>query len=232
MQKAENSDQPTVISQRLTRLHQTGSGRLALRGAMLYLIVVQGPNVGRCYPLANGEITIGRQPGHAITVADDLVSRNHARIVAERGQAILADLGSTNGTLLNGERLTGPRPVRPGDRVQIGPIVFQVSSTSSSELARSDLAHARVLRTRWHERGQSNQPVYELRNGRMFRTGWHEYGPSQLAEYELRGTFLYRTPHHPAGASRTPDYEIRERALYRTSWHERGAQAHPDFQLE
>lgn len=231
MQKAEQGEQPTLVSQRLTRLQGTGSGRLALRGGMLYLIVAQGPNLGRCYPLAAGEITIGRQPGQAITLADDRVSRAHARIVAERGQALLTDLGSTNGTYLNGDLVTGPRPIRPGDRVQIGGSIFQVSSTSSAELGQFALAQGGVLRTRWHERGQSHQPVYELRGTFLYRTGWHEYGPSQSPEYELRGSFVYRTAHHPAGASRTPDYEIRDRALYRTNWHERGPQATPDFQI-
>lgn len=231
MQKPDSSEHPTAVSRRLTELHQTGSGRLALRGAMLYLIVVQGPNSGRCYSLSNGEITIGRQQGHTITLADALVSRNHARLVVERGQGVLTDLGSTNGTFVNGERVQGSRPLRPGDRVQIGGGAFQLSTSSSAELGQMALADGQIARTRWHERGQSTQPVYELRSGRIYRTGWHERGPSRFPEYEVRGTFVYRTVHHEQGPSRVPDYEIRDRALYRTNWHDRRAQATPDFEI-
>jgi pSer/pThr/pTyr-binding forkhead associated (FHA) protein len=232
MDKGGNAEQATTIARRLTGLHQTGSGRLALRGAMLYLIVVHGPNVGRCYPLANGEVTFGRQQGNTIVLADDLVSRNHARIVAERGQAILSDLGSTNGTYLNGELLDAPRRLRPGDCVQVGGVAFQVSTTSSAELPYASLPDSKVVRTRWHERGQSNQPVYELRSGRLYRTGWHEYGPSRLPDYELRGTFFYRVIHHERETSRVPDYEIRDRALFRTSWHPLGAHENPDYEIQ
>lgn len=232
MQKPDNTEQSAIVARRLNGLHQTGSGRLALRGAMLYLIVAEGPNAGRCYPLANGEITIGRQQGHTITLVDDLVSRNHARIAAERGQGIVTDLGSTNGTFLNGKQVEGSHPLRPGDRLQIGAAVFHVSATSSSELGNATLPNARIVRSRWHERGQSSQPVFELRTGRLYRTGWHERGPSQFPDYEVRGTFVYRTAHHERGPSRIPDYEIRDRGLYRTSWHDQGTRAQPDYEIE
>jgi len=231
MHKSDNIEQSTLISRRLTGLHQTGSGRLALRGAMLYLIVVEGPNAGRCYPLTNGEITIGRQGGHTIVLTDDRVSRNHARIAAERGQAILTDLNSTNGTFVNAVRVQGQKTLSPGDCVQIGSAAFQVSASSSSELGRAALPHGKIVRSRWHERGQSNGPVYELRSGRLYRTGWHERGPSQFADYEVRGTFVYRTAHHERGLSRIPDYEIRDHCLYRTNWHEQGTRTHPDYEI-
>lgn len=232
MQKSDNVEQSTLISRRLTGLHQTGSGRLALRGSMLYLIVIEGTSVGRCYPLANAEITIGRQPGNTIVLADDSVSRNHARIAAERGQAIVTDLNSTNGTFVNGERVHGQQSLRPGDRVEIAGAAFQVSTSSSSELGRAALPNGKIMRSRWHERGMSNQPVYDLRSGRLYRTGWHERGPSQFPDYEVRGTFVYRTAHHEGGLSRIPDYEIRDRCLYRTGWHERGFRTHPDYEIE
>ncbi len=170
MQKSDTTEPSATIARRLTGLNQTGSGRLALRGAMLYLIIVEGPNTGRCYPLANGEITIGRQQGNTITIADDLVSRRHARIAAERGQGILTDLGSTNGTFVNGKRVHGSLPLRPGDRVQIGGVAFQLSTSSSAELGQAALANGRIVRTRWHERGPSTQPVYELDGEQV--AGW------------------------------------------------------------
>jgi hypothetical protein len=231
MQKSDATEQATLISRRLTGLNQTGSGRLALRGAMLYLIVAEGPNVGRCYPLSNGEITIGRQGGHTIVLADDRVSRNHARIAADRGQAVLTDLNSTNGSFVNDARVQGQKALNPGDRVQIGSATFQVSTSSSSELGRAAMPNAKIIRSRWHERGHSNEPVYELRSGRLYRTGWHERGPSQFADYEVRGTFVYRTAHHERGLSRLADYEIRDRCLFRTGWHDGGARNRPDYEI-
>lgn len=168
----------------------------------------------------------------------------------------MRDLGSTNGTFLNGQRLdTAPHPLRPGDLLQMGGTIFRVAETpppGSGSLAkrapmttnrltattnqmpapdRAAVKDCGVLRTQWHERGASSQPVFELRRGRLYRTPWHELGPSQFPEYELRGTFLYRTAHHEGGVSRTPDYELRDNQFYRTGWHQRGPQRQPEYQV-
>ena len=73
-----------------------------------------------------GELTIGRAGGCAIALPDDtFVSQIHARIFERNGDAWVEDLGSTNGTLLNGKPLTAPRQLRRGDRVQIGASVLE-----------------------------------------------------------------------------------------------------------
>ena len=69
--------------------------------------------------------TIGRERACDMTLADETVSRWHASL--ERGAAggwLLADLGSMNGTRLNGWRVSGPMPVRPGDLVSFGALTF------------------------------------------------------------------------------------------------------------
>src|SRR5580765_4405754 len=64
---------------------------------------------------------IGRNEGNTIVLEDDLASRNHAIVqTSESGVYYLTDLGSTNGTLVNGSRVTVPVVLRPGDKVQIG----------------------------------------------------------------------------------------------------------------
>ena len=66
-----------------------------------------------------------------MTLADETVSRWHASLEQSGGGWLLADLGSTNGTRLNGWRVTGPMPVRPGDMVSFGAATFVLSDRPS-----------------------------------------------------------------------------------------------------
>ncbi len=68
--------------------------------------------------------TIGREPTCDMTLGDMTVSRLHASLQREAGGWLLMDLGSTNGTRLNGWRVTTPSPVRPGDYVSFGDATF------------------------------------------------------------------------------------------------------------
>ncbi|HVG60335.1 MAG TPA: FHA domain-containing protein, partial [Hyalangium sp.] len=83
------------------------------------LLLLTGPSSGRRYELVS-EISIGRSPSCEIQVEDDKVSRRHAHIFVRDGQVWVRDLGSRNGTLVNGERLQGEARLLPGDRVQVG----------------------------------------------------------------------------------------------------------------
>jgi hypothetical protein len=71
--------------------------------------------------------TIGREPACDMTLADDTVSRWHASLERSAGGWLLADLGSTNGTRLNGWRVNDPTIVRPGDMVSFGRVTFVLS---------------------------------------------------------------------------------------------------------
>lgn len=68
--------------------------------------------------------TIGREPACDMTLPDETVSRWHASLERSSGEWLLADLGSTNGTRLNGWRVTAPIPVRPGDMVSFGGVTY------------------------------------------------------------------------------------------------------------
>ena len=75
---------------------------------------------------ADSEITIGRDPGCTLTIeGDTFVSQRHARIYVVDGQPMVEDLGSTNGSFHNGNRLHGSRLLHPGDRVQFGYTVLE-----------------------------------------------------------------------------------------------------------
>jgi hypothetical protein len=76
---------------------------------------------------AQSRFTIGREPACDMTLADDTVSRWHASLERSASGWLLADLGSTNGTRLNGWRVNHPTVVRPGDMVSFGGVTFVLS---------------------------------------------------------------------------------------------------------
>ena len=81
---------------------------------------------GEIYPLGD-EITVGRGGGCGIVLtADQFVSTVHARMFRRGGDVFVEDLGSRNGTFVNGERVTTARQVRRGDRVQFGQTVAEM----------------------------------------------------------------------------------------------------------
>jgi diguanylate cyclase (GGDEF)-like protein len=92
-------------------------------GAEACLVVLEGDPglVGRAVPL-DGEVVLGRDPGCGLHLPADDVSRRHARVAPDGGGHLLADLGSTNGTFVNGEAVRVHR-LAPGDRVRVGPFV-------------------------------------------------------------------------------------------------------------
>jgi len=89
--------------------------------------VVQGPKElkGVSLPIT-GPVVIGRSPGADIVIGDDFVSGRHARLSPSGDGAALEDLGSTNGTLLNGARVVAPQSLRAGDTIDIGNIRLKV----------------------------------------------------------------------------------------------------------
>jgi FHA domain len=87
------------------------------------LIVRRGPQPNQSYDLNKDIVTLGRDITNDIVINDPEVSRHHMRLTRGAGGFTLEDLGSTNGTFVNGQRLTGARPLRPGDMVGLGETV-------------------------------------------------------------------------------------------------------------
>ncbi|MFD3539411.1 DUF1707 and FHA domain-containing protein [Streptomyces sp. NPDC058662] len=75
-----------------------------------------------------GALRIGRDPGNGLRLNHETVSRTHAELSLRDGLWVLKDLGSTNGTTVNGRRVTGSAVVRDGDQVSFGTMSFRLSA--------------------------------------------------------------------------------------------------------
>jgi ABC-2 type transport system ATP-binding protein len=89
------------------------------------LAIVQGADAGGEFPIT-GTTVVGRGTGADVILADTEVSTKHAAFDLVDGGIAVQDLGSTNGTLVNGQRVTGSHLLQPGDRVQLGASVMEV----------------------------------------------------------------------------------------------------------
>ncbi|RPF23386.1 FHA domain-containing protein FhaB/FipA [Myceligenerans xiligouense] len=95
-------------------------------GAPTRLVVVAGPLTGTTIPLTQSGILIGRAPSCTLVLDDDYSSSRHARIYPQGNQWYVEDLGSTNGTYMNDQRIQGVVPLPPGVGVQIGQSVVEL----------------------------------------------------------------------------------------------------------
>lgn len=106
---------------------ETASKSQRKRGLPTRLAIVSdGPEKGSVFSLGD-ELTVGRAAGCAVALPDDtFVSQLHARVYFKGEGYWVEDLGSTNGTLVNGRLLSGSQPLRKGDRVQVGRTVLEL----------------------------------------------------------------------------------------------------------
>ncbi len=90
------------------------------------LVAYAGAALGRVFPIRAGMVILGRAPDAGIALLDGEVSRYHARFRVEEGHVQVEDLGSTNGTRVNGELIRGPFDLRAGDRLSMGGHVLKL----------------------------------------------------------------------------------------------------------
>jgi len=83
-------------------------------------VMRSGPTVGKAFPLDAQEVSIGRDAVNIIAINDAEISRKHARMELRGSTYVIQDLGSTNGTFINGTRITGMQVLNPGDTVSFG----------------------------------------------------------------------------------------------------------------
>ena len=94
------------------------------RGFRLAVVAPEG-QAGQVFAVTDEE-SIGRAPGCGVRIDDTYVSQVHARVFRRDRHLFVEDLGSTNGTFVNGTRIDGPVRLRRGDRIQIGGVTLEV----------------------------------------------------------------------------------------------------------
>lgn len=105
---------------------QKASRPATAREACLVHIYPAGPEMGRRHPLTDAAVRFGRAEDCDVRLTDNATSRRHAAVApAVGGGHEVADLGSTNGTYVNDERVAGPRSLRDGDYLRVGSAIYR-----------------------------------------------------------------------------------------------------------
>ena len=97
------------------------------------LVVLGGKHPGQEIAVQGPEFLVGRAPECKLRPNSDMVSRRHCMISIAEGQATIRDLGSRNGTIVNGKKITGEHELRTGDKIKVGPLEFEVHLSTSSQ---------------------------------------------------------------------------------------------------
>ena len=106
-----------------------------------------GPSSVQTFDSTKSEVLIGRIKGNDIVLGRSNISKRHSRIVVKDGKIIVIDLKSTNGTFVNGEKITGPRVMEEGDKIFIGDFTIEVRETGGGAAVGSSV-HRRCNRFR------------------------------------------------------------------------------------
>jgi predicted component of type VI protein secretion system len=115
--------------------------------AQFQFVMRSGPTPGVIFPLEGDQLTIGRDSNNGVAINDAEVSRKHSRLTFQGGKYVLEDLGSTNGTFVNGQRLAGPVVLKAGDVVSLGEqivLMYDAINTDSGATIAVSRKSARV----------------------------------------------------------------------------------------
>ena len=130
---------------------------------MIALVATKGPNAGRRFPLDGDGALIGRQPDVAVYLDSLSVSRHHARIVCREGAYFVEDLGSSNGTYVNGARVADRAPLTEQDELRIGPYTFHLHTDRPAPASAPDpIVRASVDATATNQTLYSQNAAYKL----------------------------------------------------------------------
>jgi FOG: FHA domain len=113
-----NWRESTTIFRELVKTNSLAQD-IAGRNSDYFLEIIEGPDLGQTFALQKGDVFIGRHAQCDLVLHDPEVSRRHLKITSEENGWWLDDLGSTNGSFVNGQRITH-QTTAPGDRIQIG----------------------------------------------------------------------------------------------------------------
>jgi two-component system cell cycle response regulator len=103
----------------------TGTPASKVADAPACIVIIYGGELGRSIKLSDEAVTIGRDESNGVSVPLHTISRQHARLSIRDGSYVVEDLGSTNGTFVNDEEMSGVTPLHNGDLVRCGGAVFK-----------------------------------------------------------------------------------------------------------
>lgn len=163
-----------------------------------YLVVRDGNKWRDVYPLTPGQLmTVGRAPTNRLVLQDEICSRNHCEIFQSGSGWVLRDLGSRNGTLLNGKQVVGDIPLSPGDMIQMGVTEFiytlDLAETLSKRIEKRGLdedTDAAMKATSIPVPTLAPEILHRKRSTRFQTQGRHEQVPRDRTSQELAK--LYR----------------------------------------
>ena len=158
------------------------------------LIVLGGSRAGVEIPLKKTKFVIGRSQECTLRAGSDAISRRHCEIRLTQSHVSIIDLGSRNGTIVNGDRIESETPLKSGDKVAVGPLRFQLHLTHGLDTRkRPEIKGVADAAARTAEKGRSEREDYEvsitqwLTTPASDSTALHETTTMQLDETNATG---------------------------------------------
>ena len=128
--------------------------------AQFQFVMRSGPTPGVTFPLEGEQLTIGRDSTNGVAINDAEISRKHARMMFQGGKYVLEDLGSTNGTFVNGQRLAGPVVLKPGDVVSLGEQIVLMYDAIAADAGATVAVSRKAVQQAVPPPAYSSQPSY------------------------------------------------------------------------
>ena len=101
------------------------------------LFVVRGRSTSDALKLVDGVTTVGRQDECQIRIKSSQVSRRHCELFEKKGMLLVKDLGSSNGTFVNGKKIQGQQVLEPGDELMVGQVTLRVAKVGQTPPAKA-----------------------------------------------------------------------------------------------
>jgi two-component system cell cycle response regulator len=151
---AEHTHTTTITESLIERVNQSGPKQESC------LVLLTGPEIGKRIPFVDDKLAVGRDGTCQVSLRESSVSRNHAEIIIKNDDAMVHDLGSTNGTYVNDSLIT-KATLRDGDIVKFGRVIFKYLSGTNIENA----YHQEIYRL------TTTDPMTQIYNRRFFMDG-------------------------------------------------------------
>lgn len=116
--------------------------------AQFQFVMRSGPTPGATFSLEGDQLVIGRDSSSGVAINDAEVSRKHARLTFQGGKYVLEDLGSTNGTFVNGQRLGSAVVLKSGDVVSLGEQIVLMYEALSADVGETAVASRKAAAAR------------------------------------------------------------------------------------